>query len=111
MDTRNEIVVFKIEEQMLLEMVSGPDQELYKFKIEILRNIQSGVFSGRIYRQDCFRLKLFGSASAALPFGEADHEVWVVDDHFSADEFVSESMDGLREQMIESIKDLFQQRQ
>lgn len=100
----NDYSIFKIEEQWIVEITSKANQEIFVFKIEILVDIKSGIFSGRIYRKDLFRLKYFSEAKSCEV---ADHEIWVVDDFISGQNFKNKSIDELKKEIIKFIEDIF----
>jgi hypothetical protein len=106
-NNQSSIAILKIEEELLIELFSGLEYEKFTFKIELLKCLKSGLFYGRVYRQDSFRLKLLESRSEQLPSGEANHELWVIDDFFQADDLTGEILDELRARIIRKIEDTF----
>ncbi|WP_157818092.1 hypothetical protein [Candidatus Thiodictyon syntrophicum] len=109
MSNNDRLDIFTVVEQLYVEVQVGPEQERIVFHVDVLRSGASNAYSARIYRQDCFEVKVLGAHASGLPGGVAHHELWVVDDFFSGWDFSAHTAAEVIKLVVDGIGRTFQQ--
>lgn len=91
-----------------LEPFEAGEGDLYRFRLEVTRELSTGLFRGNVYRLETFRLQpTFPQQKGQLPDWQADALIHVVDDYYDRDLLSGRSVDEVLEQFQRALADRF----
>lgn len=77
-----------------LESIEVNDDEEFRFRLEVMCDMSSKLYSGRVYRLETYRLRpTFPQLNGKLPDYTNDASIYVVDDSFNLESMREKSMD------------------
>jgi len=84
------------------------DGDAFRFRMEILRDLDTGTFSGKVYRLETYRLQpTYPQSAGAPPTWSDDGLIHVVDHTFDAVQLSGHSADELIEKFRKALSDMF----
>lgn len=84
------------------------DSTSFKFRVEILRRLESGDFFARIYRWEFLRVQpSFPQSNGIISADQADHEILVIDDFIGTQDFSGSTPDNVWQQVEVAINKVF----
>lgn len=82
--------------------------DAFRFRLEILRDLDTGTFSGKVYRLETYRLQPIYPQSAGVPPAWSDDGlIHVVDHTFDALQLAGHSADEVANKFHKALSDFF----
>ena len=91
-----------------VEPFQAGEGDSFRFRLEIIRNLDSGTLTGKVYRLETYRLQpTFPQTEGVLPDWGHDALIYVVDDMFNPDTLVGASVQEVVEKFENTLHSLF----
>jgi hypothetical protein len=84
------------------------DGDTFRFRLEVLRNVDTNTYKGKVYRLETYRLQpTFPQAEGFPPDWENDALIYVSDDMFDSDKLSGESTQDVVEKFKKYFDEIF----
>ncbi len=91
-----------------VEPFQAGEGDSFRFRLEIIRHLDSGTHMGKVYRLETYRLQpTYPQTEGALPDWGHDALIYVIDDMFNADTLVGASVQEVVEKFEDILHSLF----
>ncbi len=79
-------IVYEVVKIFDVEPIQAGDDDVFRFRLEVIRELNSSLYRGNVYRLETYRLQpTFPQSEGSLPEWKNDALIYVADDVFRAD--------------------------